>query len=731
MNVDEYIKLGLHHSIHTSERKAFRACRRRWNWSYRQGYHPKVTPKPLEFGIAVHRAFEVWYDPQTWFDDRDTQSSLAIAAFKQVCDSQLKTFRELNGEPEEEVLTDYRERVDLGVDMVRYYTKNVSPIIDKGLTPLAVEIPFEVPMGFNCKCDSCWIKYRIFMEAPDPKDNHYIDSLKYSLMSFHTLAWSSDGEYYKAWEGLPVTFGGRIDAIIKDSRDRIYCYDWKAQPIDEKILTPTGWTQMGSLKVGDYVIGSNGHKTKVTGIYPQGEKEVFNITTSDGSTVKATGDHLWTIYAKNYNRSKTMTTIEIITELNKNNPIYLLLPELQPVNYEPNDDKITLDSYVLGLLIGDGGFTDRTIKFSNSDGLESYLPYQCNRISEHLNDFRLIGAISDIKRLGLDGHKSIDKFIPRQYMVSSVQNRLKLVQGLMDTDGYVSKGNALFCTSSYKLRDDFVELINSLGGKALVFNDGLRHNANAESYQISVKLPLGLCPFFADIKHKKGRWRKGPQTHRKIISKVEPYKTTEVQCIMVEAKDSLYVTRDYILTHNTTARILDDEDEAAFLQLDDQVGGYPVALYKMGRRIDGFIYHEQRKAVPVSPKQLKRPYQGKLYSTDKTATVEYDSFFSTILRNDLGAYNAGLYDEYLKFLMGPMAPKFYQRHTIYKTEEQMDNFWNDLIAEAHDMLEQPRIYPQASRFSCNSCLYRQPCEGKNRNEDYKYTLDSNFIKELR
>jgi MoaA/NifB/PqqE/SkfB family radical SAM enzyme len=116
-----------------------------------------------------------------------------------------------------------------------------------------------------------------------------------------------------------------------------------------------------------------------------------------------------------------------------------------------------------------------------------------------------------------------------------------------------------------------------------------------------------------------------------------------------------------------------------------------------------------------------------MFSTDKTAPMEYATFVNTVMAEDVRGYNMGLYDDYIEFLQGTMAPKFYQRHTIYKTDTQVENFWNDLISEARDMLANPRVYPQPSRFSCNSCLYRVPCDGKNRGEDYKYTLDTLYI----
>jgi hypothetical protein len=175
-------------------------------------------------------------------------------------------------------------------------------------------------------------------------------------------------------------------------------------------------------------------------------------------------------------------------------------------------------------------------------------------------------------------------------------------------------------------------------------------------------------------------------------------------------------------------RLMDGEDESAFLQLDDQVAGYTAAMYKLGRPADGFIYHEQRKAVPQPPSPLKRPYKGRLFSTDKNAPVEYLTYLKAVSEQDVNAYSAGLYDEYLQHLQSPMAPKFFERHIVYKTSVQIENFWKDLITEARDMVYNSLDYPTPSRFSCKSCAFRSPCDGKNRGEDYQYTLDTLYLR---
>src|SRR6185312_7002878 len=110
--VDDYIKAGLVHSLHTSTAKSFRGCRRRWNWLYNEYYYPTETAKPLEFGVAFHYAMEKLYDPDTWHD-KPTAYALARAAFVEKCDEQYEKYcdahggRDAVGHNDPSVTTDY------------------------------------------------------------------------------------------------------------------------------------------------------------------------------------------------------------------------------------------------------------------------------------------------------------------------------------------------------------------------------------------------------------------------------------------------------------------------------------------------------------------------------------------------------------------------------------------------------------------------------------------------
>lgn len=186
MDIQDYINAKLVHEIHTSERKSYRACRRRWDWIFRQNYYPKLTAKPLEFGVAYHQAMEVFYDPDTWFWPSDGRTLLATGAFIEKCEEQKKKFLTQSDVPylEEEVEEDYNARIKLGKGMLEYYCGQLSPTIDKGWHPVKVEIPFMVPIPHPytgktmwCKCDNCWTKYYEWsqkLEPPPPSQGHMV-----------------------------------------------------------------------------------------------------------------------------------------------------------------------------------------------------------------------------------------------------------------------------------------------------------------------------------------------------------------------------------------------------------------------------------------------------------------------------------------------------------------------------------------------------------------------------
>jgi hypothetical protein len=221
MDLDEHIKLRLVHEIHTSERKSYRACRRRWDWIFRQNYYPVMTAKPLEFGTAFHSAAEVYYDPQFWDKPRSVMVALAIKKFVEVCESQKAEALKVADRMalDDDVEADYKERVELGKGMLDYHLGKIAPRLDVGWRPTHVEVAFMVPIPHPdtgelmfCKCDQCWTRWT-------------------AKFDYHTLLVDREPvteEHARfLWEGLPVVYAGRIDMLAEDKHGGLWIFDWK------------------------------------------------------------------------------------------------------------------------------------------------------------------------------------------------------------------------------------------------------------------------------------------------------------------------------------------------------------------------------------------------------------------------------------------------------------------------------------------------------------------------
>jgi hypothetical protein len=202
MQLDELV-----HEVHTSELRSFRACRRRWSWSFGLDLQPAKTAVPLEFGVAFHKGMEAMYNPETWNAPRQLIAQFAEAAFFDEAQRQKKAFNALGdrglGDDEER---DYEEQIKLGRGMIHWYVMNHLPVAE--FVPVYVEAKFQVPIlnpvtsqQLYCKCNKCHAKWL-------------------HASSLHTLP-------TETWIGLPVVYEGRVDVIARDLRGDYWIVDWK------------------------------------------------------------------------------------------------------------------------------------------------------------------------------------------------------------------------------------------------------------------------------------------------------------------------------------------------------------------------------------------------------------------------------------------------------------------------------------------------------------------------
>lgn len=380
---------------------------------------------------------------------------------------------------------------------------------------------------------------------------------------------------------------------------------------NEVVATPTGWRKMKELKIGDYVIGRNGKPTKVIGVYPQGEQELAKITFKDNVEIITDMEHRWTVipagqYPEKYPSGQVpeyvISTKDLLSEEKKPMKIPLRnadgsvrsvisrdietnyknskgyskwkIPLItNPVEYE-TDYELPIDPYVLGYWLGDGEHRGLHLSIGWYDVEDSYktlseawdgtIDVMIEKDSGNA-EFRLrkegVYGTDILKKAGV----FMNKHIPEVYMTASVEDRISLLQGLIDSDGSISKDGCVdFGNTNKRIVDGVVELVQSLGGiswhgaakyKTYPYHGELKRTKTA-SYGVVVNLPPGIQP--CRLPRKLNRYTsfesvaKGSQKLTRSIKKVEKldYKERTI-CIKVDAEDENFVTKGYIVTHNT------------------------------------------------------------------------------------------------------------------------------------------------------------------------------------
>ncbi len=360
----------------------------------------------------------------------------------------------------------------------------------------------------------------------------------------------------------------------------------RAQPVDRDVLTPAGWRPIGELRVGDLVVASDGRPTSVLGVFPQGRREVFRVQAQDGASTLCCGEHLWTVRTPEDRRrgtSRTLRTDAMVGRLRRCHQHRFELP-LVSGSVELPPRPVPIDAYALGLLLGDGCLTTRTTpSFTTADpelaqaleerldGIELKRKSAVDYVLRNANGGRGGVIVANpvtvaLRELGLAGTRSSTKFVPGSYLWNAPEVRLGVLQGLLDSDGGPVTQPARTCriqytTCSPRLRDDVAFLVRSLGGVCYMRTrpaEGRRpgqargrdvHHRSA-AHVMDIRLPEGLEPF--RLTRKRDLYRKdGGGRPMRFVARIDPAGEAETVCIQVAAQDSLYVTDDFLVTHNT------------------------------------------------------------------------------------------------------------------------------------------------------------------------------------
>ena len=381
----------------------------------------------------------------------------------------------------------------------------------------------------------------------------------------------------------------------------------KGQRYDSEVVTPFGVRKIGDLKIGSVISDTQGRMQKVICITELGVTEVFRLHFSDGTFTDCTKDHLWKIKQSNViTKSRKINngsqdddwrlwTFEMIKDfLDKQErgeidngarcKRNLLIPLCEPVNFTKPKGRGAypgIHPYLLGVLIGDGmitGSTGYTAVITSADkeiidkieDLCGIAPVReqvnhCNgKAMEYFySDFKLK---EELKRIGLFGCKSHNKFIPEYYKYTSVEDRFFLMQGLMDTDGYIdSRGHCSYTTISERLANDVAFILRSLGAYVTIsrkkagYKDGDGNYIQCnDAFELYIKIKDSHRLF--NLNRKKTRYKPfngGVSTPLKRILSYEFVGYDKCRCILVSNPNALYLTNDFIVTHNSYALLME------------------------------------------------------------------------------------------------------------------------------------------------------------------------------
>jgi type IV secretory pathway ATPase VirB11/archaellum biosynthesis ATPase len=514
---------------------------------------------------------------------------------------------------------------------------------------------------------------RITMARPPvtPPDTINLTIRKRAANFTPTLEWMEERGWFNF---LPSRVGGWpawLREQIEHKRTIIFTGETgssKAQPLDAKVLTPTGWRCMGDLSVGDLVACPDGASAPITGVYPQGEKEIHRVTFEDGRSVECCDDHLWKVWNWKvvYETGKSHTTRETINngaqwavlplktirtwfEGKGRKGKRAAVPLLEPFAVELPPQDLPVPPYALGALLGDGHLAE-VVSLSTADPfiLErtmADLPeYEARYVAEGAYDYRLrmrdknvhptrmqvANAAADalpkmartatrrghaiecgglilsvrawakrqginyatlqnrlfrwrwpleealgfvprtkgqhtrsplmlaLEVLGLAGTRAHQKFVPEVYKRGSAAQRVALLQGLLDTDGAVCNGtHASFGSASERLAKDVQELAWSVGAIATITEHRTSYTYKGEkragrsSFRVSIVHP-DVSSLFS-LPRKVAMCKPKAMRHRLRIASIERVGLKPAQCIRIDHPDHLYITNNYVVTHNTTA----------------------------------------------------------------------------------------------------------------------------------------------------------------------------------
>lgn len=324
------------------------------------------------------------------------------------------------------------------------------------------------------------------------------------------------------------------------------------------INTKSGWKTVGDVEVGDILYNSRGEETKVLKVLKFSDIDLYDVGFSDGFSIRACGEHLWIVSTaddmKNGGLKRVVDTEYIRTHLKQGDKYSISIENPMPVDYE--EQELPVDPYVFGLWLGDGYKTGTQFASGVEDAPHMVAAYEAagcevtkaGEANKYAWNFK--GLKEKLVELGVVGKKHI----PAVYRRSSVQHRISIVQGLMDSDGCCSdNGRTVFSNTNKEIIDGLTEILSSLGIKFTIQHRAPRSERHRESWFISffpVFTPFRL-PRKADKFQERALGNPNRRTEYRKVHSVEPAGKGNATCFVVDSQDSSFLAGErMVVTHN-------------------------------------------------------------------------------------------------------------------------------------------------------------------------------------
>jgi hypothetical protein len=401
------------------------------------------------------------------------------------------------------------------------------------------------------------------------------------VMDYYNTTWETRGWDTPWYPALPWRVRQAEFSILSG-----FSGSGKALALDTPIPTPTGWSDMGSLMPGDKVFDENGKPCKVVFATPvQYDRKCYSVEFSDGTKIIADADHLWetwTPHARNSAaRSKTRVrkTKNLSQMARSIKPSVVTTEEISKTLIEDrwasrgrhkhgipvakalaiDDVSVPVDPYCLGAWIGDGSSYNAVVFCGNGD---EQIIQQFSDAGFTVNKQNLMregscpaygigGLMPGLRDAGVIGKKHI----PEWYLRSSINQRLSLLQGLMDTDGFIgSNGQCEFTSMLPGLASGVRELILSLGMRCTVTTGIASVNGKKCGTKYRIHFSPSMPVFRLQRKLDRMKPKIGSSAMYRYIVSVIPVDSVPVRCIQVDSPSHLYLCSTAMIpTHNTVA----------------------------------------------------------------------------------------------------------------------------------------------------------------------------------